>query len=233
MNRLISIGLLLSLVVPGFAQKTCGGRVKLSNIWDHLARVHDKDKDGRITAEEFSRGKKQFANHDRDGDGVITAQDFPADRFWNGFGPGIARRADRDGDRVVTKKEWEQFVSRLDANGDGEIAGAEFRKMAGPIVAGKPKILALSFDQDGDGKIEVTDFESLFVDLDRNNNGKLDTAELRGNKSLVTRSKSDLPKVGQVAPDFDLPRCDDPKKSVRLWSFAGSRPVALIFGSYT
>ena len=93
--------------------------------------------------------------------------------------------------------------------------------------------MLLAFDQDGDGKVEVTDFDALFVDLDRNDNGKIDSAELRGNRSLLTRPKGDLPKVGQVAPDFDLPRCDDPKKRIRLSSFAGSRPVALIFGSYT
>jgi peroxiredoxin len=40
------------------------------------------------------------------------------------------------------------------------------------------------------------------------------------------------PKVGEPAPDFEL--CDsDGKKPVRLSSFQGERPVALIFGSFT
>ena len=40
------------------------------------------------------------------------------------------------------------------------------------------------------------------------------------------------PKVGDLAPDFEL---QDPEGnvSVRLSDFRGSRPVALVFGSYT
>lgn len=42
----------------------------------------------------------------------------------------------------------------------------------------------------------------------------------------------DSPKVGDLAPDFEL---QDPagEKAVRLSSFRGKRPVALVFGSYT
>lgn len=40
------------------------------------------------------------------------------------------------------------------------------------------------------------------------------------------------PKVGDLAPDFEL---EDPggAESIRLSSFTGKRPVALVFGSYT
>ncbi len=41
------------------------------------------------------------------------------------------------------------------------------------------------------------------------------------------------PRVGGRAPDFELPLLDDRAKTVRLSSFRGERPVALIFGSYT
>jgi hypothetical protein len=41
------------------------------------------------------------------------------------------------------------------------------------------------------------------------------------------------PKVGQAAPDFDLPFLGDSERTVRLSSFQGRRPVALVFGSYT
>ena len=40
------------------------------------------------------------------------------------------------------------------------------------------------------------------------------------------------PAVGEQAPDFDLP-CLGSGRRVRLSSFRGTRPVALIFGSYT
>jgi hypothetical protein len=41
------------------------------------------------------------------------------------------------------------------------------------------------------------------------------------------------PRVGGHALDFDLPLLSDRARSVRLSSFHGKRPVALIFGSYT
>ncbi len=40
-------------------------------------------------------------------------------------------------------------------------------------------------------------------------------------------------RVGDVAPDFDLPRLGGGGGTVRLSSFRGARPVALVFGSYT
>jgi hypothetical protein len=40
------------------------------------------------------------------------------------------------------------------------------------------------------------------------------------------------PAIGAEAPDFKLPRLDRTEQ-VRLSSFRGRKPVALIFGSYT
>ena len=40
------------------------------------------------------------------------------------------------------------------------------------------------------------------------------------------------PKAGDTAPDFELYDIDG-KNSVRLSEFRGTKPVALIFGSYT
>ena len=40
------------------------------------------------------------------------------------------------------------------------------------------------------------------------------------------------PKVGEPAPDFELKTLDG-KETIKLSQFKGSRPVVLIFGSYT
>ena len=40
------------------------------------------------------------------------------------------------------------------------------------------------------------------------------------------------PKVGDVAPDFELREADG-ESSIRLSDFTGKKAVALIFGSYT
>jgi len=56
-------------------------------------------------------------------------------------------------------------------------------------------------------------------------------------QGLAQPAKHDRPqegklRVGDVAPDFELDRLDG-KGKVKLSSFQGKQPVALIFGSYT
>ncbi len=53
-------------------------------------------------------------------------------------------------------------------------------------------------------------------------------------RALMTAAVS----VGEQAPDFELPLLDPATHApsgatIRLSSFAGERPVALVFGSYT
>ena len=43
---------------------------------------------------------------------------------------------------------------------------------------------------------------------------------------------ADAPKVGDLAPDFEL-RDSDGENPVRISDFRGQKPVALIFGSFT
>jgi hypothetical protein len=49
---------------------------------------------------------------------------------------------------------------------------------------------------------------------------------------FIAARETKAPAVGSVAPDFDLPLLGSSVR-VRLSSFVGIRPVALIFGSYT
>ena len=49
---------------------------------------------------------------------------------------------------------------------------------------------------------------------------------------FIAARETKAPPVGSVAPDFDLPLLGSSVR-VRLSSFAGMRPVALVFGSYT
>ncbi len=52
-----------------------------------------------------------------------------------------------------------------------------------------------------------------------------------GMKLIQARGKK-VPRVGQMAPDFEL-RSGDGKQTIRLSSFRGGKPVVLIFGSHT
>jgi hypothetical protein len=51
-------------------------------------------------------------------------------------------------------------------------------------------------------------------------------------ETLWKRARAGALHPGEPAPDFQLPTVDH-RDTVRLSSFRGSRPVALIFGSYT
>jgi hypothetical protein len=51
-------------------------------------------------------------------------------------------------------------------------------------------------------------------------------------KALWSVARAGDLKAGEVAPDFDLPGADGSTR-VRLSSFRGNQPVALVFGSYT
>lgn len=215
------------------ADENCGARVELAAIWKHLRARYDKDKDGKITPLEYPRGKQRFTNFDRDRDGNLTAKDFPEGKHFNGFSPGMLRRADRDRDGVVTKAEWKGMVGMLDADGNGKITSKEFGRIAGPAMAEKWDLMLLSFDQDLDGDFDLEDCAAMFNDCDLDSDGRIVDKELAGWKWSGPRSNRRAPKVGAIAPDFELPRLDDEEKSIRLSSFRGKRPVALIFGSYT
>jgi len=51
-------------------------------------------------------------------------------------------------------------------------------------------------------------------------------------RSLIKHRSSNVPKVGEAAPDFTLKTMDG-KKEVTLSSLNPNKPVVLIFGSYT
>ena len=51
-------------------------------------------------------------------------------------------------------------------------------------------------------------------------------------ETLWNRARGGRLKPGDLAPDFQLPSLDH-KSTVQLSSYRGSRPVVLVFGSYT
>ncbi len=54
----------------------------------------------------------------------------------------------------------------------------------------------------------------------------------REHRAWQKRFDARAPKVGDVAPDFEL-RDVNGEETVRLSDFRGRKPVVLIFGSYT
>ncbi len=133
--------------------------------------------------------------------------------------------------------------------------------------------LLRKYDADRDGKINRSEYprtDAAFTNLDRNRDGSIDATDFeptagraRGVGQARQPRPAKLPKVGEMAPDFELPllsaRAKElptedkdgeaagkpaaeggaakpgkaPVETVKLSSFVGKKPVALIFGSYT
>ena len=62
--------------------------------------------------------------------------------------------------------------------------------------------------------------------------GSAQPSQRRRGRGPSDRPREGSLKVGDPAPDFELTRLDG-KGTVKLSSFKGKRPVALVFGSYT
>ena len=242
-----SLTLLVVLAAPvTLAAQDFRGRGDGDEVWEALSAKYDKDKDGRIDADEYRRGAGKFQALDRNADGVLTASDFEGagrhSRFGRRLSSLVARAADADASDDVTSAEWKRFLASLGAGEDGVVEQEKLRsavrkrgtRRGGPrgepgSRRGRRPSMMRIFDHDGDGRLEIADLEALFADLDRDNNGVLETAEL-GRR--IPRDR-EAPEQDDRAPDFELPYATDQENTARLSSFANKRPVALVFGSYT
>jgi hypothetical protein len=108
-----------------------------------------------------------------------------------------------------------------------------------PPGRGNPVERIKAMDKNRDGKItkaEATSpFARMFSRVDSNSDGVIDEAELKRMSSRFGGGRSASSggvDEGKPAPDFQLKTVDG-KKEVKLSSFTGKKPVALIFGSYT
>ena len=109
--------------------------------------------------------------------------------------------------------------------------------------------LIKKYDKNHDGKVERSEYprgDRGFANLDKDKNGVIEEKDASTGRTSGRRrggrsrngdgdrpARPQPPKVGDVAPDFELPMLGMKGKKVKLSSFAGDRPVALIFGSYT
>ncbi len=104
------------------------------------------------------------------------------------------------------------------------------------------KFLSEKYDKDGDGKLTTKEYDrskEKFKGFDKNDDGVLTAEDWktdgdgRGGRRSRGGSSGTAPAKGDVAPDFDLSMVTDKSKTVKLSSFAGEKPVALVFGSCT
>ncbi|MFL5342379.1 MAG: hypothetical protein ACJ8F7_19700 [Gemmataceae bacterium] len=178
--------------------------------WDWLAKRHGPDATKGISVAQFRGPKELFARLDRNRDGVLTADDFD----WSDSSPFVRQlgqaqqwlgRADADGDRKLSKAEWDAVFQRA-AQGKDYLNADDVRALLFPPTPSRP------FGPPPDMPSKAMLLKGLF-------NGELG-------------SPQEGPKLGDAAPDFTL-QSPAGHKAVTLSKLIGPKPVVLIFGSFT
>lgn len=143
--------------------------------------------------------------------------------LWLGA-TGFALDDEGEEPKPEPKTKWEYLTQRYDANGDGRITRKEYTR---------DREHWERLDVDGDGFLTQEEIEGR-----------------RRPKGSLQGKTPKAPEVGDKAPGFKLevvpppePESEleaptkgkkkDKKEYVKLSSFKGKKPVALIFGSYT
>jgi Ca2+-binding EF-hand superfamily protein len=104
-----------------------------------VLRRFDKDKDGRVSRDEFPGSDERFTEMDKDGDGCLTEKDFPAPAAPGGGGGaggpggpppggGLFGALDRDHNGKLSREEFggsDEEWRRLDKNADGWVTPDE------------------------------------------------------------------------------------------------------------
>lgn len=213
--------------------------------WDHLAARYDADGDGSIDRGEYPRDPVAFDRLDADADGRVTAADFadarpvPEQLLVQAL---LARTFHADGDRgALAAEDLETVLAARDADGDGRLGRSELEPLVDESRRPYPTVLAALLG-------ERSEADVLLTALDRDGDARLSRAELfdyhreRFDPGLVRfvemapppelLAEPGGPPPGSPAPDFTL-RPPDGGPPVTLSGFAGERPVALLFGSYS
>jgi Ca2+-binding EF-hand superfamily protein len=151
----------------------------------------DRDRDGRITRDEWNGSDRSFRVHDWNNDGVLSGEevrpgsraDDPRDDGWarnpgerdaGEFNDWTAERFDEidaNGDLRITQDEWRfdrASFRRADRNGNGVLTRREF----------------LGEEARSDRDADDDDAQpARFVDLDTNRDGRVSRSEWRGTRA--------------------------------------------------
>lgn len=207
--------IMLTDILSGKPMKANSGWFKPSQSrlgWKWFAQKFDRNQDAKVSRSEAKDFAKVFDAIDQNGDGGITAVDFNWDDVSH-VGPSKPSEAlffmlDRDSNGRVDQREIMQMMAGLDEERNGYLTPDEFAKgfsMFDKLPAKKPKAPARKEDPN-------RMLNMLF-------SGELGTL-------------TDGPKLGQLAPDFELPLLKGTSK-VKLSKFRGDKIVVLNFGSFT
>ncbi|GEM_PF-5473290 len=209
-----------------------------------LLEKYDKDGNGQISPQEYPRGEKTFHRLDRNQDGILSLDDFNRGRGFmrnqKEFRLRIQRMALQSAlgtyykkAKSIDAKAWNRFLRDWDVDQNGILEDLEAYEIG--LSDRTVRLLMMAFGDHKPGRattsLAKSAFQKMFTLLDADKDGLLTRGEFIAPKR-GSGGQNPLRK-GQRAPDFNLPTVHDAKKLIRLSSFIGKKPVALIFGSYT
>lgn len=229
----------------------------------YLLAAYDADGDDSISRDEYDRSDSTWERLDRNKDGAINEADFKRSEgggsgrmqsFVAQFMIGKYFQADDEVEKVYLDEVKAGFEA-YDSDRNGIVAIDEFTcayedaertlpsedmymGMMGDVDPWEA-ILA-GADEDKDGALAIAELETFFVARASGDEKIWTFEERQGRPSGHGDAQASEPRVeskegameGTRAPDFTL-SSPDGLDTVTLSSFAGKKPVALIFGSYT
>lgn len=173
-------------------------------LLERLLTNHDKNKDGKLTVEEFGAGLSE-GRPQGDAAGGRPTGGSPGGQRFNP--EELFKRMDANGDGKVKPEEVpeerreqvKQMISRVDADGDGAATIDEFRK---GFPQGNPQ-------PNQTGLTGPSGMEQVFKTLDADGNGALSKEEL--SKAGEALAKLDKNSDGSISREEAMPRPGQPQ----------------------
>jgi len=160
------------------------------NGGDRAFDRHDWNGDGVLSGDEVRPGARRDARQDRAPDGYHDGEAEYTDWTAGGF-----RSLDHDGNDRITTDEWHfdrEIFRRADRNGDGVLTRSEF--LGEPWTAtGRAGGLFPRVDANDDGAITRREWPgsaATFDSLDRDGDGRVSREELSGSSPDAPRSRA-------------------------------------------
>jgi hypothetical protein len=185
--------------------------------WPWLAARHGIGATERITRSAWRGPPEIFDRLDRNHDGDLTAADFD----WSET--AAATREERI---------YRQWFSKIDADANGKISRKEWESLFEKLAAGKDYLNVDDLRQAFPMPSAIASSKGPKKSAKQGMTEEFRQTLLKGLFQSELGSPFEGPRIGQDAPDFTLPTHDG-KHKITLSDYRGSKPVVLIFGSFT